>query len=71
VRKRELYCETCQAYVLFEMPPCADSHGAECPELVCTGCGAALLLVPVAVPLSWRPHGAHGLWEAPQRRHVV
>lgn len=41
---RELYCDGCQTTMLFEVPPCEDGHGQECPELVCTGCGAALLI---------------------------
>ncbi|SCL17977.1 hypothetical protein GA0074692_0297 [Micromonospora pallida] len=42
--ERELYCDSCQGVQLFEVPPCADGHGADCPELVCTNCGAALLI---------------------------
>ncbi|MEH1011621.1 hypothetical protein V6U90_00610 [Micromonospora sp. CPCC 206060] len=41
---RELYCDGCDADMPFEMPPCQDGHGDDCPELVCTGCGAALLI---------------------------
>ncbi|MFE0592430.1 hypothetical protein [Micromonospora echinospora] len=42
--ERELYCDSCQGVQLFEVPPCADGHGADCPELSCTGCGAAVLI---------------------------
>lgn len=41
---RELHCGTCGDDMPFEAPPCADGHGAECPELACTGCGSAVLL---------------------------
>lgn len=46
---RELHCDACQDVVPFEAPPCVDGHGADCPELVCTGCGAALLIATVTV----------------------
>ena len=49
---RELRCVICDGDMLFEVPPCADNHD-DCPELVCTRCGAAELLVPVTVHL-WR-----------------
>ncbi|MEV0940579.1 hypothetical protein [Micromonospora wenchangensis] len=41
---RELYCDTCGGVQPFETPPCADGHGVDCPELLCTGCGAAVLI---------------------------
>lgn len=41
---RELYCDTCEGVQPFEAPPCVDGHGADCPELACTGCGAAVLI---------------------------
>ncbi|MFE9652279.1 hypothetical protein [Micromonospora sp. NPDC006431] len=45
---REFHCDTCEGVALFEAPPCVDGHGADCPELVCTGCGAALLIATFA-----------------------
>jgi hypothetical protein len=44
VSERELYCDSCRGVQLFEVPPCEDGHGADCPELVCTDCGAAVLI---------------------------
>jgi hypothetical protein len=44
VSDRELYCDVCEGVAPFEAPPCADGHGADCPELVCTGCGTAVLI---------------------------
>ncbi|MGK5444965.1 hypothetical protein ACSNN7_24490 [Micromonospora sp. URMC 105] len=41
---RELYCDTCEGVQPFETPPCVDGHGADCAELVCIGCGAAVLI---------------------------
>ena len=43
---RELRCVICDGDMLFEIPPCPDEHD-ECPELVCTRCGAAELLFPL------------------------
>ena len=45
---RELHCDTCEGVVLFEAPPCGDGHGADCPELICTGCGAAVVIATFA-----------------------
>ncbi|MFC4021218.1 hypothetical protein ACFOW4_25195 [Micromonospora sp. GCM10011542] len=41
---RELYCDVCEGVAPFEAPPCVDGHGVDCPELVCTGCGAGVLI---------------------------
>lgn len=38
------HCTTCEAETAFEQPGCLDGHGADCPEWVCVGCGAALLI---------------------------
>ncbi|GAA4578052.1 hypothetical protein GCM10023176_53130 [Micromonospora coerulea] len=45
---RELYCDTCEGVQPFEAPPCVDGHGVDCPELVCVGCGTALLIATFA-----------------------
>ncbi|MFJ6196273.1 hypothetical protein [Micromonospora sp. NPDC092111] len=45
---RELHCDICEGVQPFEAPPCVDGHGADCPELVCTGCGAAVLIATFA-----------------------
>ncbi|MEU5564649.1 hypothetical protein [Micromonospora musae] len=42
--ERELYCDSCQGVQRFETPPCVDGHGVDCPELVCTRCGGAVLI---------------------------
>lgn len=39
-----LWCTTCGDDVAFEQPGCLDGHGTDCPEWVCTQCGAALLV---------------------------
>ncbi|MER7332024.1 MULTISPECIES: hypothetical protein [unclassified Micromonospora] len=46
--ERELYCDTCEGVQPFEAPPCVDGHGADCPELACTGCGEAVLVATFA-----------------------
>lgn len=63
VQVRELPCDTCGTEMLFEVPPCVDGHGDDCPELVCTGCGSALLMLTAptvtlaaARPPRRRPH---------------
>lgn len=39
-------CGSCGGEQPFETPPCPDGHGADCPERVCTRCGAAVLVDP-------------------------
>ncbi|MDR7278273.1 hypothetical protein [Catenuloplanes atrovinosus] len=50
---KEMHCVICQREMLFEIPPCEDDHGDDCPELVCTGCGAAIVLQPITMRV-WR-----------------
>jgi hypothetical protein len=38
------WCAECRAEQLFEVPPCADGHGSDCPDLACTGCGSAVVV---------------------------
>ncbi|MCX5066465.1 hypothetical protein OOJ91_11315 [Micromonospora lupini] len=45
----ELYCDVCEDVAPFEAPPCVDGHGSDCPELVCTGCGAAVVIATYTV----------------------
>jgi RNase P subunit RPR2 len=47
----DLHCTSCRTERRFEQPPCPDGHGADCPEWVCTDCGAALL---IGLPLDVR-----------------
>lgn len=37
------WCSQCRADQPFEVPPCAEGHGADCPDLACTGCGSAVV----------------------------
>ncbi len=39
-----LACRNCARTTEFEQPPCADGHGADCPEWYCTQCGAATIV---------------------------
>lgn len=43
-----MYCATCRGDSVFEPPPCVDDHD-DCPELVCLGCGTAILMAPIIV----------------------
>ena len=54
--ERELRCVICDGDMMFEVPPCPDGHD-ECPELVCTRCGAAEVVAPIVVHLWLKPHG--------------
>ncbi len=49
---RELYCDVCEGVALFEAPPCVDGHGTDCPELICTDCGAAVVVGTFAFPVT-------------------
>src|SRR4030095_8497399 len=59
-------CAICGVKMLFEVPPCPDGH-EDCPELVCTGCGAAEVLVPITLRVWRRPRGR----VAPQQRRAA
>jgi hypothetical protein len=43
---QQLPCPSCGDERVFETPPCADGHGADCAELACRDCGTALLVDP-------------------------
>jgi hypothetical protein len=47
-------CPSCGDERPFEVPPCQDGHHADCPELACVDCGAAVLLGP-PLPVRWAP----------------
>ena len=38
------WCAECNDERPFETPPCEDGHGAECLDLACVDCGAAIIL---------------------------
>ncbi|MCK9896558.1 hypothetical protein MXD60_18500 [Frankia sp. AgB32] len=42
-------CAGCGDERRFTQPPCADGHGADCPEWACTECGAAVLIGPAGL----------------------
>lgn len=68
MRERDLHCAICDAELLFEAPPCQDDHDEDCPELICTGCGGAILIAPVTMRVWLRPSGAR---IAPQQRRAA
>jgi hypothetical protein len=38
------HCSVCDDERDFEQPPCADGHGAACPEFACSVCGMAIVI---------------------------
>jgi hypothetical protein len=68
VQERELRCVICDGDMLFEVPPCEDGHD-DCPELVCTRCGAAEVVAPIVVHL-WKP-GERARRVAPHQRSAA
>ena len=68
MEEHELRCVVCDGDMLFEVPPCADGHD-DCPELVCTRCGAAEVVAPIVVHL-WKP-GEKIRRVAPQQRSAA
>ena len=66
-QQRDMRCPICDGEMLFEVPPCRDGH-EDCPELVCTGCGAAEVLIPVTLRLWQRPRGRR---VAPHQRRAA
>jgi hypothetical protein len=67
VKEHELRCVICNGDMLFEVPPCTDGHD-DCPELVCTRCGAAEVLAPIVLRVWQRPRGRR---VAPQQRRAA
>lgn len=65
---RELHCATCQADMTFETLPADDESADEFPELVCTGCGTAVVVAPFTLRVWFRPRG-NGV--APQQRRAA
>ena len=57
MEERELRCIICDRDMMFEVPPCGDGHAEDCPELVCTRCGAAEVLFPLTLRLGYRTQG--------------
>ena len=68
MRDRELRCVICNTEMPFETPPCADGHAEECPELLCTRCGAAEIVAPVTIRVLVSAGGAR---VAPQQRRAA
>ena len=64
--ERELRCVICDGDMMFEVPPCTDDHD-DCPELVCTRCGAAEVVAPIVVHLWLKPQGTHKPQGTPRR----
>ncbi|WP_433829153.1 hypothetical protein ACQP2E_07325 [Actinoplanes sp. CA-015351] len=67
MRERELRCVICDGDMLFEVPPCEDGHD-DCPELICTRCGAAEVVAPIVVHM-WLPPKSRKI--APEQRRAA
>ncbi|GAA1856452.1 hypothetical protein [Asanoa iriomotensis] len=65
--EEELTCAVCNTDMPFAPPPCDDHEGGDCPELICEGCGAALVIAPVTV---WLRSSRKG-WVAPEQRRAA
>ncbi|MEU7924635.1 hypothetical protein [Micromonospora sp. NPDC049801] len=65
---RDLYCDVCAGVTPFEAPPCVDGHGSDCPELVCAGCGAAVVITTFVAPVT---RLAERRRRQPSRRHAA
>ena len=65
---RELHCAICQAEMPFETLGADDESADEFPELVCTGCGTAVVVAPFTLRV-WLRH--HGTAVAPQQRRAA
>lgn len=66
MRDHEMHCAVCQAEMPFTAPPCDEDHEGDCPELVCEGCGSAIVIAPVTVWLRSRGTGL-----VPQQRSAA
>ncbi len=65
--EEELTCSVCGTDLPFGQRSGADNHEGDCPELVCDGCGAAMVIAPVTVWLRSSRKGA----VAPQQRRAA
>ena len=66
--EREFRCVMCDGDMLFDVPP-GDGRHDECPELVCTRCGAAEVVAPIVV--HWFQLGPRRGRIAPQQRRAA
>ena len=53
------HCSFCLADRPFEQPPCDCGRGVDCPEWMCTECGAALLVGGSVGPAPAPSAGGH------------
>ena len=66
MQDHETHCTICQAEMILLTPPADDLD--DTPELVCTGCGSAIISAPLTGVVWWRPRGAK---VAPQQRRAA
>lgn len=49
------YCSVCATARAFELLPCSDGHGSDCPELICVECGYVVIVGVVEELLDGEP----------------
>ncbi|GGJ84947.1 hypothetical protein GCM10010123_13270 [Pilimelia anulata] len=60
----EMYCAVCETEMVFAVAAAGD----ECPELLCAGCGTAIMIAPVVV---WGFGARRAPWTAPHQRRAA
>lgn len=65
---REMHCAICQTEMPYEALPADDELVDEFPELICTGCGTAVVVAPFTLRVWLRDRGT-GI--APQQRRAA
>ena len=69
MQDREMQCAICQSEMIVDTAyDDLGDLGDETPELVCTGCGSAIISAPLTGLVWWRPRGAK---VAPHQRRAA
>lgn len=66
----DMLCPACLEVQSFEQAPCSDGHEADCPEWICTICGAAVFS-GVSWSLTATAKGLTAKRSATRRRHAA
>ncbi|GAA2528961.1 hypothetical protein [Pilimelia columellifera] len=61
----ELFCAVCGIDATARTPDAVLDADIDNPELLCSGCGTAILVAPVVV---WAFNRTDTVWSAPQQR---
>ncbi len=65
-----MHCAICDSALIVDPAPLDGLTAADdgAPELICTGCGSAIISTPLTGRVWWRPRGAR---IAPQQRRAA